>query len=111
MPVAPSGAFATGLGAWELVVGWWAVECVGVEAPGGVEGVGAVVVDEEVALVRAGPQVGAGFDDGVVPAGVGLGAVVSPAQGHELTGTCRSAVGVRLAVVDVAVAGIAAEYF
>ncbi len=52
MPVAPSGAFATGLGAWELVVGWWAVEGVGVEAAGLVQGAGAVVVDEEVPAVR-----------------------------------------------------------
>ena len=53
------------------------------------------MVAEVLVAVRARPEVGAGFEDGVGPAAVGLEPVVSPAQGREVAraGRPRPAVG------------------
>ena len=67
---------------------------------GDVEGAG--VVAEVLVGVGAGPQVGAGFEDVVAPAAVGLEPVVSSAQGCDLAGAGGSALAERDGVVVVA---------
>ena len=61
----------------------------GAAVMGDVEGAG--VVTEVLVAVRARPEVGPGFEDGVAPAAVGLEPVMSPAQGRELAGAGRPA--------------------
>ena len=67
---------------------------------------GAVVVAEELVAVRAGPQVGAAFDDGVAPGAVCFEPMVASAQGCDVARTGGSAGVVFDGVVAVgAVAG------
>ena len=67
---------------------------------GDVEGAG--VVAQVLVAVRARPEIGAGFEDGVGPAAVGLEPVVSTTQGRELAGTRDSTGRMRGDVVTVA---------
>ena len=67
---------------------------------------GAAVVAQELVAVRRRPQVAAGFEDRVAPAGVvGLEPVVAPAQRGQVVTGCRAALGVGDDVVGVAVLG------
>ena len=83
-------------GVWARGVGrgrYWSGGCDGLVA-GDVGG--AAVVAQELVAVRGGPQVGAGFQDGVAPAGVvGLEPVVAPAQRGQVVTAVGAALGCR----------------
>ena len=69
---------------------------------------GAGLVAEVLVAVGAGPQVGAAFEGGVAPAGVGLQPMMPPAQGCDVAGTGGPAAVVFEDVVTVGAVSVGA---